>query len=73
MGDRSNPRDYQSLIKVFDEMAAFRDRVFARVGERPHAHTEKVNWATFDCAECIEWRKRYDAVFMEELDKLRKR
>ena len=54
---------------AFDELAAFRDRVFAKVGERPHKHQEKVNWATFDCAECIEWEKRYEAVFAEELDK----
>jgi hypothetical protein len=48
---------------VFDELAAFRDRVFAKVGERPHAHQEKVDWSTFNCAECIEWQKRYDAAF----------
>jgi hypothetical protein len=51
-------------------MAAFRTRVFAKVGERPHAHNEKVNWATFNCAECIEWQKRFDAAFKEALDKL---
>lgn len=56
-------------LSVFDELAAFRDRIFAKVGERPHAHQEKVNWATFNCAECIEWQKRYDAAFKEELDK----
>ena len=38
------------LTAVFDELAAFRDRIFAKVGERPHAHQEKVNWATFSCA-----------------------
>jgi hypothetical protein len=54
---------------VFDELAAFRDRVFAKVGERPHAHQEKVDWSTFNCAECIEWQKRYDAAFKEELEK----
>jgi hypothetical protein len=54
---------------VFDELAAFRDRIFAKVGERPHARKEKVNWATFNCAECIEWQKRYDAAFQEEPDK----
>jgi hypothetical protein len=54
---------------AFDELAAFRDRVFAKVGERPHAHQEKFDWATFDCAECIEWQKRYEVAFQEELDK----
>jgi hypothetical protein len=54
---------------AFDETAAFRDRVFAKVGERPHAHQEKVDWADFNCAECIEWQKRYDVAFHEELDK----
>lgn len=68
MGARSN-RDGPSWLTVFDELAAFRDRIFAKVGERPHAHQEKVNWATFSCAECIEWQKRYDAAFTEELDK----
>jgi hypothetical protein len=55
-------------LSVFDELAAFRDRIFAKVGERPHAHREKVNWATFNCAECIEWQTRFDAAFKEELD-----
>ena len=71
MGSDRNPlRSFDSLIWVFDDMAAFRRRVFAKVGERPHAHNEKVNWATFDCADCIEWQKRFDAAFKEELDKL---
>lgn len=61
-----------SLTAVFDEMAAFRVRVFARVGQRPHAHQEMVNWATFDCGECIEWQKRFDAAFVEEVVELRK-
>jgi hypothetical protein len=59
-------------LSVFDELAAFRDRIFANVGERPHAHQEKLNWATFNCAKCIEWQKRYDAAFQEELDKNRR-
>jgi hypothetical protein len=69
MGDSSN-RAVPPWLGAFDELAAFRDRIFAKVGKRPHKHTEKVNWATFDCAECIEWQERYDAAFKEELDEL---
>jgi hypothetical protein len=72
MGDSSHQPD-PHWRTFFDEFAAFRDRVFAKVGKRPHAHQEKVNWATFNCAECVDWQKRYDAVFKEELDKLRNR
>lgn len=61
----SNQPDPQWL-SVFDDIAAFRDRVFAKVGNRPHAHAEKVNWAKFDCAECIDWQTRFDGVFKEE-------
>jgi len=74
MGSNRNPLwSFASLIRAFDEMAAFRTRAFAKVGERPHVHSEKVNWATFDCAECIKWQKRFDAAFKEELDKLNNR
>jgi hypothetical protein len=59
-------------LAVFGEMAAFSKRVFARVGQRPHAHQEKVNWKTFDCAQCNEWQKRFDAAFRYELDKFKK-
>ncbi len=69
MDTHSNRAGPDWITAVFDEVAAFRDRVFARVGERPHAHQEKVNWATFNCPECIEWQKRYDAAFHEELGK----
>ena len=68
MGSNQNYRwSYDSLTKAFDEMAAFSARVFEKVGKRPHAHNEKVDWATFDCAECIEWQKRFDAAFKEDL------
>jgi hypothetical protein len=69
MGANSERAGPNWITAVFDEVAAFRDRIFAKVGERPHAHQEKVNWSTFNCAECIEWQKRYDAAFNEELDK----
>ncbi len=72
MGGSSNQPDPQWL-RAFDELAAFRERVFAKVGKRPHAHTEKVDWTTFDCAECIEWQTRFDAAYKEELDKLKNR
>jgi hypothetical protein len=39
------------------------------MGKRPHAHTDKVNWTKFNCAECIDSQTRFDAVFKEELDK----
>jgi hypothetical protein len=67
--DGSSSQPDQQWLSVFDDMAAFRDRVFAKVGKRPHAHTEKVNWTKFNCAECIDWQTRFDAVFKEELDK----
>jgi len=69
MGADSNRAGPDWITAVFDELGAFRDRVFAKVGERPHAHQEKVDWATFDCAECLEWQKRYDEAFREELDR----
>jgi hypothetical protein len=72
MGSSSNQPGPQWLI-AFEELAVLRERVFGKVGKRPHAHTEKVNWITFDCAECIEWQKRFDAVFKEELGELKNR
>lgn len=68
MGGSSNQRDPQWL-RVFDDLAAFRDCVFQKAGKRPHAHADKVNGTQFDCAECIAWQTRFDAVFTEELDK----
>jgi hypothetical protein len=65
--DANSNRAGPVWLWAFDELAAFRDRVFAKVGERPHAHQEKVDWVTFNCAECIEWQKRYDAAFEMEL------
>jgi len=69
MGGSSNQPDPQRL-GVFDDLAAFRDCVFRKVGKRPHAHADTVvNGTQFDCAECIAWQSRFDAVFTEELDK----
>jgi len=69
----SNPnRPGPQWLTAFDEMAAFSARVFAKVGQRPHAYNnEGINWTTFNCAECIEWQKRFDAAFHEELAKLK--
>jgi len=72
MGGSSNQPDPQWL-RAFDELAVFREHVFGKVGKRPHAHTEKVNWTRFDGAECSDWQRRFDAVFKEELDKLKNR
>jgi len=70
--ESNNPnRTRPQWLTAFDEMAALSARVFAKVGRRPHAHQEKANWATFDCADCIEWQKRFDAAFHEELAKLK--
>jgi hypothetical protein len=69
----SNPNPPPQRRTVFDEIAAFRARVFAKVGERPHRHNEPLNWATFDCVECIKWQKRFDAAFLEELDEMKYR
>jgi hypothetical protein len=61
-----NQRD-PTWLGVFDDLAAFRDCVFRKVGNRPHAHSEEMDLA--DCAECIAWQRRFDAVFTKELDK----
>lgn len=71
MGGSSNQPDPRWLTRTFDEIAAFRDRVFAKVGQPPHAHKEK--GTRFDCAECDAWQKRFDAVFKDELDELKNR
>jgi hypothetical protein len=68
MEDSSNQRDPR-WHRVFDELAAFRDRVFAKVGQRPHTHREE--GTLLDCAVCSAWQKRFDAVFQEELDKFK--
>jgi hypothetical protein len=69
----SNPNRPPQWRTAFGEIAAFRARVFAKVGERPHTHKEPLNWAKFDCVECIEWQKRFDVAFLEELDELKHR
>lgn len=66
MGSGSNQRD-PYWLGVFDDLAAFRAIVFEKVGKRPHAHAEDMDLT--DCAECIAWQRRFDAVFTKELDK----